>query len=102
MAVSNNTLNQFRKIAVAEGISYLVLVFIAMPFKYFMNMPQLVLYTGWVHGFLFVAYCILLLVCWVKYKWSFWKATWAFVASLLPFGTFILDKQLRSELRVKS
>lgn len=89
------TLNRFRSIALAEGVSYLVLLLIAMPLKYLADLPKAVLYTGWVHGFLFVLYCILLLACWIKYKWSFLKTAWAFIASLLPFGTFILDRQLR-------
>lgn len=88
-------LNNFRKIALIEGISYLFLVFIAMPLKYWANMPDVVKYTGWIHGVLFVAYCLLLLQVWIKYRWKFGMALWAFVASLIPFGTFILDKQLK-------
>lgn len=66
-----------------------------MPLKYKFGMEGAVKYTGWVHGILFVAYVILLLKVWKQYNWSFKKAAFAFIASLLPFGTFVLDKSLR-------
>ena len=91
----NNSLTQFRFIALLEGISYLILLCIAMPLKYKFGMETAVKYTGWAHGVLFVGYIILLLIVWKQYKWSFKKVFFAFIASLLPFGTFVLDKQLR-------
>ncbi|RYF89431.1 MAG: DUF3817 domain-containing protein [Chitinophagaceae bacterium] len=98
--MANQSLKDLRifiKIAFLEGISYLILLCIAMPLKYFANLPEAVKYTGWAHGVLFVLFCFYLLKVWMGYKWSFWKAAWAFIASLLPFGTFILDKQLKKE-----
>jgi integral membrane protein len=94
---SGTTLGRFRLVAIVEGVSYLLLLFIAMPLKYFAGQPWLVKYLGWAHGALFVLYCCLLLAVWIKYKWSFWKVVTAFVASLLPFGTFILDKKWKEE-----
>jgi len=90
-------LGRFRLIALLEGVSYLVLLFIAMPLKYMANIPEMVKYTGWVHGVLFVLYLVLLLQVWIQYRWSFIKALLAFVASLLPFGTFVLDRKLKTE-----
>jgi integral membrane protein len=90
-------MGRFRLVGVMEGISYLVLLLVAMPLKYFADMPEAVKYTGWAHGVLFVSYCILLLLVWIKYKWSFGKAVFAFVASLVPFGTFVLDRRLNRE-----
>ncbi|RYZ80667.1 MAG: DUF3817 domain-containing protein, partial [Proteobacteria bacterium] len=52
----NSSLSIFRKVAVAEGISYLLLLFVAMPLKYFANLHLYVKYTGWAHGLLFVLY----------------------------------------------
>lgn len=94
---SKSTLGRFRLVGVLEGISYLILLGIAMPLKYLADKPDAVKYFGWAHGVLFVAFCALLLKVWIQYKWSFMKATSAFIASLLPFGTFILDKKLRKE-----
>lgn len=92
-----NNIGRFRYIAVAEGISYLLLLGIGMPLKYFAGIPEAVKFMGWVHGVLFVIFCVFLVKVWVEYKWTFWKAAWALIASLLPLGTFILDKQLAKE-----
>ncbi|MBL7911478.1 MAG: DUF3817 domain-containing protein [Bacteroidia bacterium] len=92
---TNTNLSRFRLIALLEGISYLVLLCVAMPLKYKFGFEAAVKYTGWAHGVLFIAYIVLLLKVWKQYNWSFKKVVFAFIASLLPFGTFILDKQLR-------
>ena len=93
----SSALGRFRLVAILEGISYLVLLFIAMPLKYIWQLPLAVKYTGWAHGVLFVLYMLLLLLVWIELKWKFTRVLWAFVASLIPFGTFILDKQLQKE-----
>ena len=94
---SGTSMDTFRQIGIMEGISYLVLLLIAMPLKYFADVPAAVKYVGWAHGVLFVSFGLMLLKVWVKYKWSFKKTTLAFIASLLPFGTFVLDKRLKKE-----
>ncbi|WP_412467930.1 DUF3817 domain-containing protein [Pedobacter sp. KLB.chiD] len=93
----NSSLSIFRKVAVAEGISYLLLLFIAMPLKYFANLPLYVKYTGWAHGLLFVLYAATLVLAWQEQKWKFGKATLIFLASLLPFAPFIVDRKLKDE-----
>lgn len=93
----SSTLHTFRKIAFAEGVSYILLLFIAMPLKYFFNQPLVVKYVGWVHGVLFIGYVAILLACWVKYKWNFKRVAFFFVASLLPFVPFYVEKQLKKE-----
>lgn len=95
----HSTLKWFRATAIIEGISYIVLVFIAMPMKYWGGMDWAVRYTGSAHGALFVLYCILLLMVWKQYKWTFGEATVAFLLSLVPFGTFFLDKKLKRMLQ---
>jgi len=94
---SVSVLHRFRVIGILEGISYLVLLFIAMPLKYVAGKPELVKYVGWAHGVLFVLFGLALLHVWIVRRWSFLKAVGAFIASLLPFGTFVLDKRLRRE-----
>ena len=91
-------MGKFRLVAIAEGFSYLFLLLIAMPLKYFAGYPAVVKYGGWVHGVLFVAYCVLLLQVWIRYKWTFTRVVMAFAASLLPFGTFVLDRQLKKQM----
>ncbi|WEK18284.1 MAG: DUF3817 domain-containing protein [Candidatus Pedobacter colombiensis] len=92
-----NTLSIFRKVAIAEGISYILLLFIAMPLKYWAEMPLAVKYTGWAHGLLFVLYIAFLIMAWTEYKWSFKKSALIGVASLLPFAPFLVDKRLKEE-----
>ena len=87
----------FRMIALAEGSSFLTLLFIAMPMKYLMGMPEVVRVVGSIHGVLFVLYVGLL--AWIHFtqRWSFMFSLYALVASVVPFGTFMLDKQLRKK-----
>lgn len=75
-----------------EGYSYLLLLFIAMPLKYFYNTPEYVRPMGSAHGALFVAFMILLALMFFKVKLSFKNACIAFLLSLVPFGTFFLRR----------
>ena len=93
----DTSLGRFRLIALLEGISYILLVFIAMPLKYGADWPYGVKCVGWAHGLLFVLYCVALLQVWIERGWSFWKAAWAFILSLVPFGTFYLERSLKKE-----
>ncbi len=90
-------LGRFRLVGILEGISFLFLLGIAMPVKYMLKMPELVKYTGWAHGVLFVAYMLLLLQVATQYSWSFKKSLVGFIVALLPFGTFWFDKKLKQE-----
>ena len=84
----------FLKLAKAEGISFLLLIGIAMPLKYYFQQPEMVRIIGMIHGILFVAYCILLVILLVNKKLSFIWFVISFIASLVPFGTFWLEYQL--------
>jgi integral membrane protein len=88
----SNFFNFFLRIGHIEGVSYLVLLFIAMPLKYWAGIPMAVKVVGYLHGLLFVAYCIALLIVFLKLKWPFLKGFYAFLLSLIPFGTFWLYK----------
>lgn len=89
-----------RTAGIAEGISFLVLLLIAMPLKYFLNQPLSVTVVGWIHGILFVGFVSL---AW-EVKSDLNKSTkWflaALAASLLPTGTFFFDRKLRNELSI--
>ena len=92
-----NVVGRLRLVGLLEGISYLLLMGVAMPLKYLAGMPMAVKYTGWAHGLLFIAYCYLLFQAMSERSWSLGKSFWLFVASLVPFGTFIADKKLKPE-----
>jgi len=91
---NKNITKWFLLIGKVEGYSYLVLLFIAMPLKYIFNIPEFVRPVGSVHGALFVLFIILLAILFFKYNLSFKKAFFAFLLSLLPFGTFFLKRLL--------
>jgi integral membrane protein len=88
-----NSLARFRLVAVLEGCSYL-LFGITMPLKYKLGIPGPNYVIGMLHGLLFLLYIILLLEVSVKYKWNFKKILLAFIASLIPFGTFYAARKL--------
>ena len=81
-----------------EGISYLLLLGVAMPMKYYFEMPMVVKITGMAHGVLFVAYCILLALCMKNFNWSLKFGAYLFIATLIPFGTFVTDRKLRDKV----
>jgi integral membrane protein len=81
-----------------EGISYLLLLGVAMPMKYYFEMPMAVKITGMAHGVLFVAYCLLLVACMKKFNWSLKFGAYLFIATLIPFGTFVTDRKLRNKV----
>ena len=87
-----------RRTGIAEGISFLVLLGIAMPVKYLLKEPMVVTVVGWIHGVLFIAF---LFLAW-EYKTdrnkSFKWFALAFIASIVPTGTFFFDKKLKEEV----
>lgn len=90
-------LGRFRVVALIEGVSYLLLLGVAMPLKYFAGFPEAVLAVGWAHGVLFVLYIVALAEVSLVRRWRLVRILVAFVASLIPFGTFVLDARLRRE-----
>ena len=89
-------LKSLRIAGIAEGISFLVLLGIAMPLKYLADMPMAVTVVGWAHGALFIAFLALAFRVMDKYNQSLlWLAT-GFLAALLPFGTFLWDRKLKA------
>jgi integral membrane protein len=89
-------LGRLRVVAFIEGCSYLLLGF-TMILKYKFSMPEPNYIVGLAHGILFVLYVVLVLQVSVFYKWNLLKMFWAFLASLIPFGTFYADKVLFRE-----
>ena len=92
-----HTVRLFRWIALAEGISFLLLLGIAMPIKYLMNNPAPVRYLGMAHGVLFVAFIIFAFEVYGKLNKKFTWFIFACLLSVIPFGTFYLDRSLKRE-----
>ena len=79
-----------------EGVSFLILLFIAMPLKYFAGLPKAVSIVGMAHGVLFILFLAAIAQATVELKWNLKKPIIAFVASLIPLGTFYLDRYLKN------
>lgn len=90
-------LGRLRIVAFVEGCSFLLLGF-TMILKYKYAMPQPNYIVGLAHGLLFVMYVVLLIQVSFLHKWRIIKMFWAFLASLIPFGTFYADKVLFREI----
>ncbi len=90
-----NPIPLLRTIAIVEGISFLILLGVAMPLKYYAGMPMAVKWFGWAHGVLFMAFGLSLLQTMIVARWSIVRAATVFISALLPFGPFILDRRMR-------
>jgi len=90
-------LGRLRVVAIAEGVSFLLLLFVAMPLKYLWDLPLAVRVTGMAHGLLFLAFGVALLIAALDRRWGWGRLFLVFLSSLIPFGTFIMDKSLKQE-----
>jgi integral membrane protein len=90
-------LQRFRMIGIAEGISFLVLLLIAMPLKYLLKIDEAVKIMGWIHGALFIAFIYFAFEIMGALNKNFIWFLKAFVAAFVPLGTFIFDRQLKKE-----
>ncbi len=83
----------FRIISLLEGISYLLLLFVAVPIKYFGSDPSYVKMLGMPHGVLFITYIILAFLLKSELKWNNKTFFTILIASIIPFGTFYIDRK---------
>ncbi len=91
----------FRIIAFLEGLSYILLLGIAMPLKYMYGMPVAVNIIGMIHGILFMVYSAYLFVILREYRLRVPIGIRGFIAGLLPFGTFVFDGYIRKQKEVQ-
>ncbi|MEN9699013.1 MAG: hypothetical protein RLZZ301_211 [Bacteroidota bacterium] len=85
-------LHTFRKVAIAEGFSWLALL-ITMVLKYKFELPEPNKYVGNIHGFLFIGYCYYIAFFLFKQKWPFSTCLVLFVTAFVPFGTFWAERK---------
>ncbi len=92
-------IGQLRVLGFLEGLSYIILLFIAVPFKYLLDEPILVKIVGQIHGLLFVAFVIFTLILAKEKKWDFKAITGpVLLSSIIPFGTFYVDRKILTPL----
>lgn len=90
-----NLMQCLRVVSISEGVSYLLLLFVAMPLKYIWQQPLAVTWVGSAHGALFVALGLLLLLAMWRAALPFKTAVIVGVASLVPAGPFFADRLLK-------
>ncbi|MGA0555948.1 DUF3817 domain-containing protein [Larkinella sp. VNQ87] len=94
-------IRRLRLVAVLEGISFLVLIGIAMPLKYIWGQPWLVQNIGLIHGLLFILYILNVIQAKLELDWPNGKTALALVLSVIPFGTFYVTSRLLPQLTDK-
>lgn len=87
-------IGRLRVVGLVEGISFLLLLFIAMPLKYLWGMPQAVRVVGSIHGALFILFLYYIMQAYAEKNWSKRELMLALLSSVIPFGTFYADKHL--------
>ena len=99
MSLIKSNIGRLRIIGFLEGVSYLLLMGVAMPLKYIWDMPEANISVGYAHGILFVLYCALVLPAKLEFNWNFKTTFLVLFASLLPFGTFVADYKIFKKLK---
>lgn len=89
-------IGRLRALALLEGTSFLLLLGVAMPLKYLADMPMAVKLVGWAHGLLFMGFLVAIPSGLTAAGWPWRRAGTLVLASLLPFGPFVLDRSLRT------
>ena len=90
-----------RIIAFLEGLSYLGILFVGMPLKYFYLSGETNMILGQVHGILFLLFIVLTGLATMHYKWNFSRTFWVLLSSIIPFGTFIVDHKILKKTHQK-
>ena len=90
------SVGRLRLAGMVEGLSFLVLLFVAMPLKYVWGEPTWVSLVGMTHGLLFILFCFTLADARSSEGWTLRQAAVPLVAALIPFGPFLIDRRLKS------
>jgi integral membrane protein len=88
-----NQVKIFKWVSILEGISFLLLLLIAMPLKYIWDLPQMVQVVGMMHGILFVGYILGAFILFRPLQWKYRTLMLVCVSSVLPLGPFYVEKK---------
>lgn len=95
----NSNIVRPRLLAILEGLSLLVLVFVSIPLKYIFGIAHLSSILGPIHGILFLLFVFNTIGVGVEYNWKFKQTTWkVLIACIMPFGTFYIDRKILSKI----
>jgi integral membrane protein len=87
-------IGRFRILAFMEGVSFILILFVTMPLKYLYDIPTPNLVVGMVHGVLFMLYVLAVIQLRMAQHWRSILTIKALVASVVPFGTFYMDRKV--------
>lgn len=93
--MESSSLSRLRLVGRLEAVSFLLLLGVAMPLKYLLDVPVATKVFGWGHGVLFMAYCVLVLQAAVEYRFKHTLTAGLFIAAFLPFGPFFAERRLK-------
>jgi integral membrane protein len=96
----SHPVGRVRAVGFIEGISALILFFVAMPLKYLSGIPDtgktVVFWVGLAHGILFVSYATVTFIAWGQGRLTAKLVGLAAIASIVPFGPFVIDRKLKA------
>lgn len=95
-------LGRLRIIGFLEGISFILLVFVAMPLKYIGGYTHATWDIGMIHGVLFISYIVAVIPAKIQLNWNLITIFLVLLASLLPFGTFVAEYKIFRNYKLKS
>ena len=95
MIVQSGLMKTLRAVSLIEGVSYLLLLGVAMPMKYLGGMDWAVTYVGWAHGLLFILLWLMVAAAWAK-GLPTQLSIIVLIASILPAGPFFVDGKLKA------
>ena len=87
----------FIPVSLAEGVSFLLLLFVAVPLQVFGHHQTPVMIFGMLHGLLFIAYVMIAAYGYLQRKWTTRHLVWILVMSVLPTGAFFAERDVRAE-----
>jgi integral membrane protein len=93
-----NLMTVFRVVAFLEGLSFVLLLFIAVPLKYFSGNADYVKLLGMPHGLLFMVYVLIAVIIASELKWTTKMLSKILIAAIIPFGTFYVDHKYLSKI----
>ncbi|GHC61168.1 DUF3817 domain-containing protein [Ulvibacter litoralis] len=95
----NSNVGRLRLVALLEGLSLLVLIFVSVPLKYLYGVTELSSILGPIHGILFLLFVVTTISVGTEYNWKFKKTTWkVLIACIIPLGTFYIDQTILKPL----
>jgi integral membrane protein len=93
MSLLKSEIGRLRIIAFIEGTSFLLILFVTMPLKYWLEIPEPNKIIGMLHGVLFMLYILAVIQVRSTYNWDRKTTFWSLLASIIPFGTFWVDRK---------